>query len=124
MSVAQINAIDSLVERLNELEGIEFAKDAWVNKAPEVYGVVTLNGDNQQLWADGHLIDTIWGVTVAAYVDDDDDTWPDKVQAKLEELEDQDLFDLVHRVNREFDYETGKVRWEWTVMLYGPLVRG
>ena len=40
-----VNAIDRLVEKLNELDGIEFAKDAWVNKAPENYGVVELTGD-------------------------------------------------------------------------------
>ena len=116
-----VDAIDKLVEELNKLDGIEFAKDAWVNKAPEVYGVVSLSATARQLWADGHLLDTAWNVTVTAYVADDDNAWPDKIQQKLEALEADGRFDLTHTVSREFDYETGKVRWQWIVMMYGPL---
>ena len=46
-----VNAVDKIVAKLNTLEGIEFAKDAWVNKAPENYGVVELSGTARQMWA-------------------------------------------------------------------------
>ena len=31
------------------------------------------------------------------------------------------MLDLTHTNNREFDYQTGKVRWQWIVMMWGPL---
>lgn len=116
-----VNAVDRIVARLNTLEGIEFAKDAWVNKAPENYGVVTLSGEARQMWADGHLTDSAWTVVVTAYVQDDSDGYPAQIQAKLEALEDEGMIDLTHTNNREFDYQTGKVRWQWMVIMYGPL---
>jgi hypothetical protein len=113
--------VDEIIAKLNTLEGIEFAKDAWVNKAPDVYGVVTLSAEAKQLWADGKLVDSAWNVIVAAFVNDDDNDWVQKVQGKLEDLEAEGKIDLTHTNNREFDYETGKVRWQWIVMVYGPL---
>ena len=116
-----VNAVDKIVAKLNTLEGIEFAKDAWVNKAPANYGVVTLSSEARQMWADGHLTDSAWNVIVTAYVQDDSDGYPALIQAKLEALEDEGKIDLTHTNNREFDYQTGKVRWQWTVIMYGPL---
>jgi len=115
------DAVDELIAKLNELEGIEFAKDAWVNKAPDVYGVVELSGTARQLWADGHLTDSAWNVIVTAYVQDDSSEWPGRIQQKLEALEDAGMVDLTHTNNREFDFATGKVRWQWIVMMFGPL---
>ena len=109
--------------KLNEITGIEFVRDAWLNKAPDNYGVVELTGEARQLWGDGHLLDSIYRVIVTLYVGDDDDTWADKVQAKLEELESDGKIDLTHTNSRDFDYQTGKVRWMWSVMMYGPLTR-
>lgn len=117
----KVSAIDKLVDRLNELDGIEFAKDAWVNKAPENYGVVELNGEALQLWGDGRLTDSAWNVVVRAYVKDDSDEYPALIQEKLEALEDEGMIDLTHTTNREFDYFTGKVMWQWIVVLWGPL---
>ena len=118
-----VDAVDEIVSKLNELDGIEFAKDAWVNKAPENYGVVELSGEARQLWADGHLTDSTWTVIVTAYVNDASDEWPAKVQAKLDSLEDAGFLETTHTVSREFDYVTGKVRWRWTVFMYGELTR-
>ena len=115
------DAVDDLIAKLNTIEGIEFAKDAWVNKAPEVYGVVELSAEALQLWGDGHLTDSAWNVIVRAYVSDDSNEWPAKIQEKLEALEDEGVLDLTHTNNREFDYQTGKVRWQWIVMMWGPL---
>ena len=118
-----VNRIDEIVAKLNTLEGIEFAKDAWVNEAPANYGVVELSGEARQLWADGHLLDSAWTVIVRAYVGDGDDSWPEKIQQKLNALEDEGKADLTHTCNREFDYATGKVRWQWILIMYGPLTR-
>ena len=116
-----VNAVDRIVAKLNTLDGIEFAKDAWVNKAPDNYGVVTLSGEARQMWADGHLTDSAWTVVVTAYVQDDSDGYPAQIQEKLEAMEDEGMVDLTHTNNREFDYQTGKVRWQWMVIMYGPL---
>jgi len=116
-----VRAIDKIVAALNQLEGIEFAADAWVNEAPDNYGVVSLSEEAAQLWGDGKLTDSAWRVIVDAYVTDDDYTWPGEVQAKLEALEAEGNIDLTHTVNRDFDYVTGKVHWRWMVMVYGPL---
>ena len=115
------DAIDDLITKLNTISGIEFAKDAWVNKAPEVYGVVTLSDTARQMWADGHLTDSAWNVIVTAYVKDDSNEWPAKIQQKLEALEDEGKIDLTHTNNREFDFQTGYVRWQWIVIMWGEL---
>jgi len=118
-----VDVIDELVTKLNTLESIEFVRDAWVNKAPDNYGVVESLGEVTQLWADGHLIDTIWRVRITAYIAGDDDTIGNNVEAKLEALESEGKVDLTHTISRDFDYEAGKVQWVWTVSLYGGPTR-
>lgn len=123
MPTNERDAVDELIEKLNEIEGIEFARDAWENMAPEDYGVAELGGEARQLWGDGHLLDSIWTVIVTVYVTGDADTWPKIVQAKLEELEDAGMVDLTHTISREYDYQINKVRWRWTVQMAGDLTR-
>ena len=117
------DVVDELVTQLNTIEGIEFVRDAWLNKAPDDYGVVELNGEASQLWADGKLIDSIWRVIITAYVTGDDDTIAYTVQDKLEELEEAGTVDLTHTISRSFDNTVGKVVWVWQVNLYGSLLR-
>lgn len=117
-----VDAVDELAQKLSET-GVEFVRDAWLNKAPDNYGVVELQGDARQLWADGHLIDSIWRIVVTLYVQGDDDSWAGAVQAKLEALEAAGKVDLTHTISRNFDSVTGKVRWAWTVYMYGDLTR-
>lgn len=117
------DVVDELVTQLNTIEGIEFVRDAWQNKAPDDYGVVELSGEASQLWADGKLIDSIWRVIITAYVTGDDDTIAYTVQEKLEELEEAGAVDLTHTISRSFDYTVGKVVWVWQVNLYGSLLR-
>ena len=117
------DVVDELVTQLNTIEGIEFVRDAWRNKAPDNYGVVELQGEANQLWADGKLIDSIWRVIITAYVTGDDDTIAYTVQEKLEELEEAGTVDLTHTISRSFDYTVGKVVWVWQVNLYGSLLR-
>ena len=115
--------MDQLVTKLNTIEGIEFVRDAWLNKAPENYGVVELQGEIRQLWADDKLLDSIYRVIITLYVGDDDDTWANKVQEKLEALESEGKAELTHTISRDFDLQINKTRWMWTVSLYGPLTR-
>ncbi len=117
-----VDAVDELTQKLSEI-GVEFVRDAWLNKAPDNYGVVELQGEARQLWADGKLLDSIWRVLVTLYVKGDDDSYAYQVQSKLEELESAGKVDLTHTISRSFDYETGKVQWVWTVNMYGPLIR-
>jgi hypothetical protein len=116
-----VKALDKLVNKLNEISGVEFVRDAWVNKAPENYGVVEMSGEVSQLWADGHLTDSIWRVVVTLYVAGDDDTYPGLVQAKLEALEAAGHLDFTHMVSREYVYDINKVKWTWQINLYGSL---
>ena len=104
-----VNAMDKIVAKLNTLEGIEFAKDAWVNKAPTNYGVLRLSGEARQMWADGHLVDSSWTLVLDAYVEDDSDEYPAMIQEKLEALEDEGVLDLTHTNNREFDYQNERI---------------
>ncbi len=116
------DAVDDLVTKLNTISGIEFARDAWLEKAPDNYGVVELSGEAGQLWADGHLTDSVWRVSITLYVTGDDDTWKNTVEAKLRALEDEGVIDMTHIVTRDFDYQIGKVRWVWTVNMFADLV--
>ena len=116
-----VNAMDKIVAKLNTLEGIEFAKDAWVNKAPTNYGVLLLSGEARQMWADGHLVDSSWTLVLDAYVEDDSDEYPAMIQEKLDALEDEGVLDLTHTNNREYDYTLNRVRWQWIVIMWGPL---
>ena len=116
-----VKALDRVVSKLNEINGIEFVRDAWVNKAPDNYGVVEMSGEVGQLWADGHLTDSIWRVVVTLYVNGDDDTYPALVQAKLEALENAGQLDMTQSVSREYVYDINKVKWTWQVNMYGCL---
>ena len=118
-----VDAVDELVAKLNTIDGLAFVRDAWVNKAPDNYGVVETQGEVSQLWADGKLIDSIWRVIIHAYIAGADDSIAYTVQAKLEDLESAGKVDLTHTISRDFDYNVGKVHWQWIVNLYGSLVR-
>ena len=118
-----VDAVDELVAKLNTISGIEFVRDAWLNKAPDNYGVVELQGEASQLWADNRLVDSIWRVLITAYVTGDDDTLAYTVQNKLEALEADGKVDLTHTITREFAFDINKTCWKWQVNLFGPLTR-
>lgn len=112
-----VDIIDGLVARLNEIEGLAFVRDAWINKAPDNYGVVELAGGGATLWADGILLDQSFFVRISVYVTDGSNAWLNLVQAKLAELELSHAFPT-----REYLMDPPCVRWVWTVQMYGPLV--
>ena len=117
-----VDVVDQLTDKLSET-GIDFVRDAWVEKAPDNYGVVELQGEAGQLWADGHLIDSVWRVVIHAYIAGDDDSIAYTVQNKLEELESAGDVDLTHTISRDFDAQVGKVHWQWIVNLYSSLIK-
>lgn len=121
-ATVRIDAVDVLTAKLCE-SGIEFVRDAWVEKAPDNYGVVELQGEPTQMWADGHLTDSMWRVIVTMFVDDDDDSYAAQINTLLEELEADGKVDLTHTCSRAFDYDLGKVRWQWQVTISGELIR-
>ena len=110
------DAADILVEQLNTIEGISFVRDAWENKAPDNYGVVTLTGQNNALYADNHMIAQTFTLAVHLYVTDGSNAWIEKVQEKLNEY--TDGYSLP---THEFVFEINKNHWQWTVYMIGPL---
>lgn len=110
------NRLDDLLAALNAISGVEFVRDAWINDAPDNYGVLELTGQNNAQWADGHLVDQSFGLQITIYVKDGSDIWADSVQGVLE---DQELAYGMPR--REYDYGGDSVMWQWTATYYGPL---
>ena len=110
------NRLDDLLDALNTIDGIEFVRDAWINDAPENYGVLELAGQNGGQWADGHLVDQSFALVITIYVKDGTDIWVDAVQGVLAA---QDLAYGMPR--REYDYGGDAVMWQWTATWYGPL---
>lgn len=114
-----VDAVDELVTQLNTLDGIAFVRDAWLEKAPDNYGVVELQGEAAQLWADGNRIDSIWRIVVTAYIRGADDSIAYDVENKLQLMD----ADITQNITRRFDMTTGYTEWVWTVRLYGDLTR-
>ena len=110
------NLLDDLLDALNAIDGIEFVRDAWINDAPDNYGVLELSGQNASQWADGHLAEQAFTLLITIYVKDGSDTWVAAVQNVLAA---QDLTYGMPR--REYDYGSDAVMWQWTAMWFGPL---
>ena len=110
------DAADILVAKLNELEGIQFVRDAWENKAPDDYGVVELDGQSQSLWADNRMLEQIFQLRVHLYITG---TGDDKVALVQEKLGDAcDGFTLPAH---EYAYDIDKNHWTWQCTIIGPL---
>ena len=111
-----MDAADILVAALNTLEGIDFVRDAWENKAPDSYGVVELSGQSNALWADDRMIGQCFQLRVHLYTAGGSDEWVAKVQAKLVEATDG------YRLTaHDYDYGINKNHWTWDCQIYGPL---
>jgi len=120
-----VDIADLITEKLNELSGIEIARDAWDQKAPEQYGVTTLSLEPTVQYADGHLIDEIYTTTLDLYVNNSADDWPALVREKLDELEAANgWMDLICRMTlREYVFDIDKVHWQFQIQTTGPLIR-
>ena len=111
-----MNRIDQLIERLNEIDGLAFTRDAWEAKAPEDYGVVELTGQADALWADDEMAEQAYALRVTIYVRDGGERWLGLVQEAMADC------DLVYSLpTRGYLYDINKVEWRWNAWLYGAL---
>ena len=112
----KVDMIDRLIERLNAIEGIEFVRDAWINDAPENYGVVELTGESESQYADDGMTEQAFRLRITIYVKDGEDAWLDAVQTVLA------AEDLAYSLpNRAYDYGGDAVMWQWQAVYFGPL---
>ena len=125
ITTVTVDVADLITGKLNELTGIEFARDAWENKAPDQYGVVTLGMEPIAQYADGHLVDETYQCTVDMYTIGSSDEWPALVREKLDELDElYDWLDLSCRMTaRAYLFDIDKVQWTFAVRFHGPLTR-
>ena len=70
-----VDKIQEMIDALNTISGIEFAEDAWKEKAPSNYGVVELTGETANDYADGVKIAQAYSVTITMYVSGNSHHW-------------------------------------------------
>lgn len=110
------DAVDYLIEKLNEISGIAFVRDAWENKAPEDYGVVEMTGQSQALWADDKMVAQTFNLAVHLYATSGSNAWITLIQEKL-----ADACDWYSMPAHEFVFDIGKNHWTWNANIIGPL---
>ena len=111
-----VDAVDLLVSALNTLEGIAWTRDAWVNKAPDNYGVVENDGAPVTYWADNRMLAQVFQVKVHAYVKGSRDDLAALVQAKLAENCDSYTLSV-----QEYLYDIDRNHFTWNCQIIGPL---
>ena len=111
-----VDAADLLVTALNTIEGIDFVRDAWENKAPDNYGVVEISGESGSLWADNKQVGQIFQLRVHLYVTGGSDEWIDKIQEKLSAA-----CDGYRMPAHEYAYDIDKNHWTWDCWIVGPM---
>ena len=113
-----MDKIQEMIDALNTISGIEFAEDAWDQKAPSNYGVVELTGETANDYADGRKIGQAFNVTITMYVSGNSHTWIQAVQEKLESLK------ITYSMpTREYLQDIKKVRWIWNTKIRQPVVK-
>ena len=110
------DAVDLLVEKLNEIEGIDFVRDAWEDKAPDNYGVVEMAEQAMAQWADDKMVEQAFSMTVHLYAADGSNAWIRKIQEKLAEAT-----DWYNMLPHEYAWDIGKNHWSWNAYIIGPL---
>ena len=110
------DAVDILVSKLNEIEGITFERDAWENEAPDDYGAVEMSGQYNSLWADDKQQEQTFTAAVHLYCKDGGNQWISKIQEKLAEA-----VDWYTMPTHEYIYEIEKNHWTWNCQIIGPL---
>ena len=111
-----VDVIASLITALNAIDGIAFTEDAWVEKAPDNYGVVELTGDIIREYADGKLIEQGFGVRITIYVTGGSHAWISAVQSVL--IAQDVAFSMP---TREYLQDINKVSWVWNGSILGPI---
>ena len=110
------DAVDILVSKLNEIDGIEFTRDAWENEAPADYGAVEMAGQYNSLWADDKMVEQTFTLAVHLYCKDGGNQWISKIQEKLAEA-----VDWYTMPTHEYIYEIEKNHWTWNAFMIAPL---
>lgn len=114
----QEDRIQQIIDALNQIPGIEFAEDAWEEKAPNNYGVVELMGEAGNDYADGKRIAKGYMVEITIYVSGGSHGWIEKVEAVLDGLQ------LHHTLpQREYAHEIKKVCWRWQTRIRKSILR-
>ena len=115
-TLTTVDSITALVTLLNQIDGLDFVEDAWVEKAPNNYGVVELTGQIGSEYADGKLLDQAFGVRITIYVSGGSHKWIEAVQEKL--LAADIGFSMP---TREYLNDINKVSWVWNCTVLGPI---
>ena len=111
-----VDLIANLLTELNTISGIDFVEDAWVEKAPDNYGVVELTGQNGSEYADGKLVEQSFGIRISIYVSGGSHSYIEAVQNVLT------AFDIGFSMpTREYLQDINKVSWVWNCTLFGPI---
>ena len=114
----QEDRIQQIIDALNEIPGIEFAEDAWEEKAPNNYGVVELMGEAGNDYADGKRIAKGYLVAITIYVTGGSHGWIEQVENVLDALQ------LPHTLpQREFLFDIKKVSWRWQTRIRKSILR-
>lgn len=112
-----VDRIAQLLTALNAIEGIDFVEDAWVEKAPNNYGVVEVTGEIGGDHADGRKVAQAVNVRITIYVSGGSHLWLEEVQNVLRTLK------LSYTMpQREYLQDINKVSWVWNTIIRTPLV--
>ena len=111
-----MDAADILVSKLNEIEGAAFVRDAWINKAPDNYGVVEMEAQSNALWADDRMVAQAFRLKVHWYAKGGSNAWIRLIQEKLAEA-----CDWYSMPAHEFLYDINKNHWTWDANVIAPL---
>ena len=115
-TLTTVDVIANLLTALNTISGIDFVEDAWVEKAPDNYGVVELTGQNGSEYADGKLVEQSFGIRITIYVTGGRHAYIEAVQNVLT------AFDIGFSMpTREYVQDINKVSWVWNCTVFGPI---
>lgn len=109
--------IQELIDALNGIDGIEFTEDAWVDKAPNNYGVVELTGEAGNDYADGIKVGQSMAIRITIYVTGGSHRWIRAVQEVLSAMK------LGYTLpQREYLQDIKKVQWTWLTRIRMPQI--
>ena len=110
--MATTDRVAELLEALNTIDGIEFAEDAWEEKAPNNYGVLELTGESGNDYADGRKTAINYAATLTIYVKGGSHHWIEAVEDVLTAEQ------IPHNMpQREFLMDIKMVRWVWNLRI-------
>ena len=112
-----VDKVDTLLTALNTIDGLDFVEDAWVEKAPQNYGVLEVTGEIGGDHADGRRVAQVIGIRITIYVSGGSHTWISAVQSIL------DAQKLPYSMpQREYLQDINKVMWVWNTRIRTPLI--